>query len=119
MHEIVDVKALKANARNKPRDDAEANKIAEIAHALMGNMNEIPFGELWNAIGVRMREERICEAKHRPTVTGRIISALAGEGVSLTTEGQSVLIQVKKKLPGDNAPWYLTRTVHASEAIQQ
>lgn len=106
--EIVDLKTHAEAAATKPRNEAEARRIAEVVCNLMGGTTEMPLGDLWSAIGVRMREEGICDAKHRPAVTGHIVSALAGDGAEIDRAGQTVRVRVSKKKPGDKSPWWLS-----------
>lgn len=112
--ELVDVATLKSEG-GRPRNKAEAAQVAEIADSLMGEIDEMKLPELREAIGARMREAGISTAKSRQDITGNIVAALGGEGVAIQRGGQSVLIQVKKKAPGDTAPWWIMRCAQTTE----
>lgn len=114
--DLIDLAALMT--AGKPRDEAEAIKIAEIADSLMGEINEVKLPDLWGAIGVRMRDAGLSTAKSRQDITGNIVSALAGGGVKIQRGGQAVLIQAKKTSSSNTAPWLIVRTVQGVEGVE-
>jgi hypothetical protein len=109
--EIVDHRGLAAAAKDKAvaQADAAKDEIARIADAVLGAADEAPLGDVWPAMGERMRTARLCKAKGRNIVQPHIISALTGGARCTRDNGQVVRMDIVRVGRGPTAPWHIRR----------
>lgn len=111
--ELFDVKSRTGAAREVPNQ--VATEIARIVDAVMGSFDECELPGIWETVAEKLRQERITDAKTRPTVTGLITSALLGDGQTFSRGGQNVRLCVFKKKESSTAPWFVRREIGLSQ----
>lgn len=116
--EIVDIAVLAARVKDQPRDEAKCQAIATTVDEIMGDMSETTIADIRGAVAVRLREQGIVNTLHRPTVTGEITAALAGDGVQFLKGGQIVRLYAVKKKIGEKSPWWIMREIVSNEVAE-
>ena len=61
----------------------------------------------YNQIGGALIEAGVSKATSRPAITDLVKTTLAGDGVQVTHDGQSVLVKAEQRGIGRTAPWFL------------
>lgn len=112
--ELVDLKSAIASTKRKPVADADAEAIARIVDDLMAQSEEVGVSRIIDPAGERMRQAGLTKAKARHEITGKIVSALAGDGVVVDQSGQLVRLIAHKRGDSPTAPWIVRRQMEGA-----
>jgi hypothetical protein len=98
---------VEIRAQTKRDDTARA-----VVRALAGR-NDAKLADIRVLIGSHLQESGVTKSASRQVITDIVTTALAGEGVRVASEGETVLVRAVQDGIGEKAPWYV-RAVHLS-----
>ena len=114
--EVLDPRPLqRAAADNDAEGRGRAAAIAQIADEVMGDLDRVELGGVWEAIGAKTREQDLTQGNARNVITGEITSALVGTGIGIQRGSASVIVKARKAGAAATAPWLLERIKEATE----
>lgn len=107
--EMVDLRQLADREKSKQADRGEAQLIAHVIDAIMGDQSQVTLSDVSGAVGEKLREEGLTRAVSRQDINGKIVLALSGDGIAVAHAGQDVRIVMRKTKIGPKAPWVILR----------